>query len=76
MNELRTVDIFDGNTGEMVCQLYDPNASGIISVSWALQLKVLLSIEMQPREVLGIRTTGVSALLVTDSCSHGVMTAG
>lgn len=50
MNELRTVDIFDGNTGEMVCQLYDPNASGIISVSWALQLKVLLRIEMQPRE--------------------------
>lgn len=50
MNELRTVDIFDGNTGEMVCQLYDPNASGIISVSWALQLKVFLSIDMQPRE--------------------------
>lgn len=27
------------------------------------------------REVSGIRTTGMSALLVTDSCSHGVMTA-
>lgn len=33
VNELRTVDVFDGNTGEMVCQLHDPNASGIISVS-------------------------------------------
>lgn len=33
LNELRTVDVFDGNTGEMVCQIYDPNASGIISVS-------------------------------------------
>uniref|UniRef100_A0A8V0ZRW7 DNA damage-binding protein 2 n=1 Tax=Gallus gallus TaxID=9031 RepID=A0A8V0ZRW7_CHICK len=33
VNELRTVDIFDGNTGEMVCQLYDPNASGIISLN-------------------------------------------
>ncbi|XP_075783772.1 DNA damage-binding protein 2 isoform X2 [Pelodiscus sinensis] len=32
-DELRTVDIFDGNTGEMVCQLYDPNASGIISLN-------------------------------------------
>lgn len=41
LNELRTVDVFDGNTGEMVCQLYDPNASGIISVSWVLQLKGL-----------------------------------
>ncbi|OWK62652.1 DNA damage-binding protein 2 [Lonchura striata] len=33
LNELRTVDVFDGNTGEMVCQLYDPNASGIISLN-------------------------------------------
>ncbi|KAM8807174.1 DNA damage-binding protein 2 [Eudromia elegans] len=33
VNELRTVDIFDGNTGEMVCQLHDPNASGIISLN-------------------------------------------
>ncbi|XP_072193075.1 DNA damage-binding protein 2 isoform X1 [Excalfactoria chinensis] len=32
-HELRTVDIFDGNTGEMVCQLYDSNASGIISLN-------------------------------------------
>ncbi|XP_077178497.1 DNA damage-binding protein 2 [Paroedura picta] len=32
-DELRTVDIFDGDSGEMVCQLYDPNASGIISLS-------------------------------------------
>ncbi|EMP40989.1 DNA damage-binding protein 2 [Chelonia mydas] len=33
VDELRTVDIFDGNTGEMVCQLHDPNASGIISLN-------------------------------------------
>ncbi|KFW05000.1 DNA damage-binding protein 2, partial [Eurypyga helias] len=33
VDELRTVDVFDGNTGEMVCQLYDPNASGIISLN-------------------------------------------
>uniref|UniRef100_A0A670Z050 DNA damage-binding protein 2 n=1 Tax=Pseudonaja textilis TaxID=8673 RepID=A0A670Z050_PSETE len=32
-DELRTVDIFDGNSGEMVCQLHDPNASGIISLN-------------------------------------------
>ncbi|XP_072842127.2 DNA damage-binding protein 2 isoform X3 [Pogona vitticeps] len=32
-NELRTVDIFDGNSGEMVCQLHDSNASGIISLN-------------------------------------------
>ncbi|XP_071414648.1 DNA damage-binding protein 2 isoform X2 [Pithys albifrons albifrons] len=33
VDELRTVDVFDGNTGEMVCQLCDPNASGIISLN-------------------------------------------
>ncbi|KAJ7414705.1 DNA damage-binding protein 2 [Willisornis vidua] len=33
VDELRTVDVFDGNTGEMVCQLRDPNASGIISLN-------------------------------------------
>ncbi|XP_061466925.1 DNA damage-binding protein 2 isoform X2 [Rhineura floridana] len=33
VDELRTVDIFDGNSGEMVCQLHDPNASGIISLN-------------------------------------------
>nr|XP_048708058.1 DNA damage-binding protein 2 isoform X4 [Caretta caretta] len=33
VDELRTVDIFDGNTGEMACQLHDPNASGIISLN-------------------------------------------
>ncbi|KAJ7406108.1 DNA damage-binding protein 2 [Pitangus sulphuratus] len=33
MDELRTVDVFDGNTGEMVCQLHDPNACGIISLN-------------------------------------------
>ncbi|KAG8126013.1 hypothetical protein E2320_021172 [Naja naja] len=32
-DELRTVDIFDGNSGEMMCQLHDPNASGIISLN-------------------------------------------
>ncbi|XP_044291676.1 DNA damage-binding protein 2 [Varanus komodoensis] len=31
--ELRTVDIFDGNSGKMLCQLHDPNASGIISLN-------------------------------------------
>uniref|UniRef100_UPI003AAB5D5C DNA damage-binding protein 2 n=1 Tax=Centroberyx gerrardi TaxID=166262 RepID=UPI003AAB5D5C len=29
----RTVDIFDSNTAELVCQLRDPNAPGIISVN-------------------------------------------
>uniref|UniRef100_A0A667X8I6 DNA damage-binding protein 2 n=1 Tax=Myripristis murdjan TaxID=586833 RepID=A0A667X8I6_9TELE len=29
----RTIDIFDSNTGELVCQLRDPNAPGIISVN-------------------------------------------
>uniref|UniRef100_UPI0037E75719 DNA damage-binding protein 2 n=1 Tax=Semicossyphus pulcher TaxID=241346 RepID=UPI0037E75719 len=29
----RTVDIFDSNTAELVCQLQDPNASGIKSVN-------------------------------------------
>ncbi|XP_028582303.2 DNA damage-binding protein 2 isoform X1 [Podarcis muralis] len=33
VGELRTIDIFDGNSGEMVCQLHDPNASGIISLN-------------------------------------------
>ncbi|CAN0087425.1 unnamed protein product, partial [Bubo scandiacus] len=33
VNELRTVDIFDGNTGQMVYQLHDPNVSGIISLN-------------------------------------------
>ncbi|XP_053112391.1 DNA damage-binding protein 2 isoform X2 [Hemicordylus capensis] len=33
VDELRTVDIFDGNSGEMVCQLHNPNASGIISLN-------------------------------------------
>ncbi|XP_028916023.1 DNA damage-binding protein 2 [Ornithorhynchus anatinus] len=31
--ELRTIDVFDGSSGEMVCQLYDPNSSGIISLN-------------------------------------------
>lgn len=30
--DLRTIDIFDSNTAELVCQLYDPTASGIKSV--------------------------------------------
>ncbi|KAJ6667170.1 hypothetical protein lerEdw1_017148 [Lerista edwardsae] len=33
LDELRTVDIFDGNCGEMVCQLHDPNASGIVALN-------------------------------------------
>uniref|UniRef100_A0A8D0BG08 DNA damage-binding protein 2 n=1 Tax=Salvator merianae TaxID=96440 RepID=A0A8D0BG08_SALMN len=33
VDELRTVDIFDGDSGMMVCQLHDPNASGIISLN-------------------------------------------
>ncbi|KAM4617770.1 DNA damage-binding protein 2 [Discoglossus pictus] len=32
-DELRTVDVFDGQTGNVVCQLYDPYASGIISLN-------------------------------------------
>ncbi|XP_029438194.1 DNA damage-binding protein 2 isoform X2 [Rhinatrema bivittatum] len=32
-SELRTVDVFDGNTGKMVCQLHDGNARGIISLN-------------------------------------------
>ncbi|XP_012885503.1 PREDICTED: DNA damage-binding protein 2 isoform X2 [Dipodomys ordii] len=31
--ELRTIDIFDGNSGKMMCQLYDPQSSGIISLN-------------------------------------------
>ncbi|XP_008572916.1 PREDICTED: DNA damage-binding protein 2 [Galeopterus variegatus] len=31
--ELRTVDVFDGNSGKMMCQLYDPESSGIISLN-------------------------------------------
>ncbi|KAM4619002.1 DNA damage-binding protein 2 [Polymixia lowei] len=32
-DDLRTIDIFDSNTGDLVCQLRDPNAPGIISVN-------------------------------------------
>ncbi|KAM4017059.1 DNA damage-binding protein 2 [Anomaloglossus baeobatrachus] len=32
-DELRTVDVFDGQSGNMVCQLCDPYASGIISLN-------------------------------------------
>ncbi|XP_020034722.2 DNA damage-binding protein 2 isoform X2 [Castor canadensis] len=31
--ELRTIDVFDGNSGKMMCQLYDPESSGIISLN-------------------------------------------
>ncbi|XP_038187903.1 DNA damage-binding protein 2 [Arvicola amphibius] len=31
--ELRTVDVFDGNSGKMMCQLYDPGYSGITSLN-------------------------------------------
>lgn len=30
--ELRTIDVFDGSSGKMMCQLYDPGYSGITSV--------------------------------------------
>ncbi|XP_075423596.1 DNA damage-binding protein 2 [Ascaphus truei] len=32
-DELRTVDVFDGQSGNIMCQLYDPYASGIVSVN-------------------------------------------
>ncbi|XP_007497472.1 DNA damage-binding protein 2 isoform X2 [Monodelphis domestica] len=32
-HEPRTVDLFDGNSGKMVCQLHDPDCSGIISLN-------------------------------------------
>ncbi|XP_035118501.1 DNA damage-binding protein 2 isoform X2 [Callithrix jacchus] len=31
--EMRTIDVFDGNSGKMMCQLYDPESSGISSVT-------------------------------------------
>ncbi|XP_018619508.2 DNA damage-binding protein 2 isoform X2 [Scleropages formosus] len=31
--KLRTVDVFDANTGALVCQLHDPNAMGIVSLN-------------------------------------------
>uniref|UniRef100_A0A2I3HDE5 DNA damage-binding protein 2 n=1 Tax=Nomascus leucogenys TaxID=61853 RepID=A0A2I3HDE5_NOMLE len=34
--ELRTIDVFDGNSGKMMCQLYDPESSGISSVRLGL----------------------------------------
>ena len=33
----RTIDIFDSNTAELVCQLQDPAVSGIKSVSMTLK---------------------------------------
>ncbi|XP_026166395.1 DNA damage-binding protein 2 isoform X2 [Mastacembelus armatus] len=32
-SDARTIDIFDSNTAELVCQLYDPTASGIKSIN-------------------------------------------
>lgn len=32
-SDQRTIDIFDANTAELVCQLYDPAVPGIKSVS-------------------------------------------
>ncbi|KAM6157842.1 DNA damage-binding protein 2 [Rhynchocyon petersi] len=32
-HELRTIDVFDGSSGKMMCQLYDPEYSGIISLN-------------------------------------------
>ncbi|MFT7806921.1 DNA damage-binding protein 2 isoform X1 [Arapaima gigas] len=31
--KLRTIDIFDASSGELMCQLHDPNATGIISLN-------------------------------------------
>ncbi|XP_021050752.1 DNA damage-binding protein 2 isoform X2 [Mus pahari] len=31
--ELRTIDVFDGSSGKMMCQLYDPGYSGITSLN-------------------------------------------
>ncbi|XP_017833570.1 DNA damage-binding protein 2 isoform X3 [Callithrix jacchus] len=31
--EMRTIDVFDGNSGKMMCQLYDPESSGISSLN-------------------------------------------
>ncbi|XP_077372861.1 DNA damage-binding protein 2 isoform X2 [Festucalex cinctus] len=33
LGDQRTVDIFDSNTAELVCQLYDPNVAGIKSIN-------------------------------------------
>lgn len=33
VNDKRTIDIYDANSGDLVHQLRDPNAAGIISVS-------------------------------------------
>ncbi|XP_007955739.1 DNA damage-binding protein 2 [Orycteropus afer afer] len=32
-HELRTIDVFDGSSGKMMCQLYDPEYSGIVSLN-------------------------------------------
>ena len=32
-NERRTIDIFDADSGKLVHQLYDPGATGLVSVS-------------------------------------------
>ena len=31
--DVRSVDVYDANTAELVCQMQDPSASGIIPVS-------------------------------------------
>ncbi|XP_040836145.1 DNA damage-binding protein 2 isoform X3 [Ochotona curzoniae] len=31
--ELRTIDVFDGGSGKLMCQLYDPESSGISSLN-------------------------------------------
>ena len=33
VGDVRSVDIFDANTGALECQMLDPNTKGIISVS-------------------------------------------
>lgn len=43
VNDKRTIDIYDANSGDLVHQLRDPNAAGIISVSmfWFFLLNIL-----------------------------------
>jgi len=39
INDKRTIDIYDANSGGLVHQLRDPNAAGIISVRFFFSFK-------------------------------------
>lgn len=39
VGDVRSVDIFDANTGDLLCKMLDPDAKGIISVSRLLLRK-------------------------------------